>query len=60
MANKTKFQKELEALINKHSIENKSGTPDWILAQYLMRCLDNFTITTEQRMAWWGDAKKNE
>ena len=54
MANKTKFEKELEALINKHSIENKSNTPDWILARYLMRCLSNFADTTGHRRVWWG------
>ena len=45
MENKTKmeeFAKELEELINKHSIENFSNTPDFILADYLMNCLEAY------------------
>jgi len=33
------FKKELEHLINMHSIENGSNTPDFILAEYLCDCL---------------------
>lgn len=33
------FQKELEQLINRHSVENGSNTPDYVLAQYLVACL---------------------
>jgi len=43
------FEKELEALINVHSIENESNTPDFILAQYLRSCLDAFTVATKRR-----------
>jgi len=48
------FEKELEALINKHSLENESNTPDWILAQYLIGCLAAFTTATRQRESWYG------
>jgi len=48
------FEKELEALINKHSLENESNTPDWILAQYLISCLAAFTRATQQRENWYG------
>jgi len=34
------FKQELEHLINKHSMENRSNTPDFILADYLVRCLE--------------------
>ena len=50
----TDFEKELEALINKHSMENASNTPDWILAQYLNGCLEVFTLATQQRENWYG------
>lgn len=33
------FVKELETLINMHSMENGSNTPDFILANYLKDCL---------------------
>ena len=46
------FEKELTSLINKHSIENVSNTPDFVLAQYICLCLTTFRIITEQRDAW--------
>ena len=36
------FTKELTALINKYSIKNQSDIPDYILANYLVNCLQNF------------------
>ena len=33
------FRSEIEILINKHSIETSSNTPDFILAEYLCSCL---------------------
>ncbi len=36
------FEEELRALINKHSKENGSDTPDFVLAEYLTRCLSAF------------------
>ena len=36
------FKKDLEHLINKHSIENGSDTPDFILANYLCNCLISY------------------
>jgi hypothetical protein len=35
MPSSEEFVKELEALINRFSIENKSNTPDWILAGFV-------------------------
>lgn len=48
------FEKELQALINRCSIENDSNTPDWLLAQYLISCMDAFTVATQQRETWYG------
>lgn len=50
----TKFHEELLALINKHSMENTSNTPDWILAQYLIECLSAFDGATQLRESWYG------
>lgn len=38
------FEEELKELINKHSKENESNTPDFILAQFLNSCLEAFNI----------------
>ena len=48
------FEKELTELINKHSKENESNTPDFILAQYLERCLFSFACAVQQRETWYG------
>lgn len=39
---KSEFQKELKTLINKHSMEQFSDTPDFVLAEYLNNCLKAF------------------
>lgn len=44
-----KFTYELEQLINRHSMENGSNTPDFILAQYLVSCLRAFNVAIERR-----------
>lgn len=40
------FQRELSALINKHSMERPSNVPDYVLAEYLTQCLVAFNIAT--------------
>lgn len=47
------FQKELEELINRHSEENRSGTPDFILAGYIRLCLEAWHTTTRERDHWY-------
>jgi len=48
------FISELRNLINKHSMENASNTPDYILAQYLTNCLRAWNQATQQRETWYG------
>lgn len=48
------FEKELENLINRYSIENASNTPDFILARYMAGCLSNFNETVRRREVWYG------
>jgi hypothetical protein len=48
------FRNELERLINCHSVENGSNTPDFMLADYLMRCLENYEQTIDAREKWYG------
>jgi len=47
------FQKDLEELINKHSMEGCSDTPDFILARYLTECLKAFALATCIRTRWY-------
>lgn len=48
------FKKELQHLINRYSIENGSNTPDFLLADYLVTCLENFNNISKQREQWYG------
>lgn len=45
---------DLAAVLNRHSVENLSNTPDHVLAAYLVSCLITWQISTELRDAWWG------
>ena len=49
-----KFINELAEVINRHSKENDSNTPDFILAEYLVECLRNFSKTSRGREKWYG------
>lgn len=51
---KSKFQKDLKKLINEHSKENESDTPDFILAKYLKKCLDTFNEAIKRREEYYG------
>jgi len=51
---KDNFLKDLAELINRHSQENASNTPDFILAQFLSGCLDSFNTAIQQRETWYG------
>lgn len=48
------FRPALESLINRHSQENGSNTPDFILATYLVACLKAFDEATVAREKWYG------
>jgi len=52
------FQEELEKLINKHSMENGSDTPDFLLAEYLIGCLMVWNGSVKSREKWYGRAPK--
>jgi hypothetical protein len=51
------FKAELEILINKHSQENKSNTPDFILCEYILNCLGAWERAIERRDKWYGDKR---
>lgn len=48
------LQAELEMAINRHSRENESNTPDFILAKYMLACLEAFETASRSREAWYG------
>lgn len=48
------FKQELESILNKYSKENGSNTPDFILAEYLIGCLENYDKTLKARDKWFG------
>lgn len=49
----TDFAKELMSLLNRHSKENESNTPDFILAEYLIGCLKAFNESVNNRQIWY-------
>ena len=54
----SEFKEELTSLINKHSVENHSNTPDFILVQFLLACLGGFNQAMSRRDDWYD--KKQE
>lgn len=50
--NMKNFEKDLAGLINSYSLENKSNTPDFILAKYLVSCLKAYNSTVNARDKW--------
>lgn len=51
---KHEFRKELQKLINCHSMEGGSDTPDFLLAEYLSDCLASFDRVVSAREKWYG------
>jgi len=56
----TKFELELEVLINRYSVENDSDTADHILAKYLIDCLEAFQTDVRQRDKHEGESLKTQ
>ena len=48
------FEHDLTDLLNKHSMENDSNTPDFLLAAYLKGCLELWNKTVRERENWYG------
>lgn len=53
------FRSELADLLNRHSMENGSDTPDFMLAQYLFDCLAAFDRAVKWRKEWSGRDKQD-
>ncbi len=52
------FEQALERLVNTHSQENCSDTPDFLLARYLVRCLRVWNESVTERETWYGRSVK--
>lgn len=50
------FQEDLQQLLNRHSAEAPSGTPDYILAEMLTEILKTFNEAVGQRAEWRGES----
>jgi hypothetical protein len=50
----SEFERELRQLINRHSGENASHTPDFVLANYLIRCMEAWKLAVTARDSWYG------
>lgn len=48
------LQGDLKRLLNRHGAENRSNTPDHILAEYLIQCLAAFDYAVRYRATWYG------
>jgi len=48
------FRYGLAKLINISNLENRSNTPDYILADYLIGCLLSYEKTVEANNKWHG------
>ena len=50
----SELERELTHLLNRHSLENASNTPDFILAQFLIDVLHAWNQAVRRREAWYG------
>ena len=48
------FRSKLSSLLNEHSKENGSNTPDFVLRDFLCSCLAAFDAATQSREVWHG------
>ena len=53
------FQKDLEGLLNIHSIENRTDTPDFILAEYVVESLRALEHHHHAKKCWFSPEMKN-
>ena len=49
-----RFRNDLIDLMNRHSQENKSNTPDYQLADYLIECLRAMNEAINKRASWYN------
>ena len=52
------FEKDLGSLINSYSLENGSNTPDFILAEFMVKCFAAFEQASNARVKWYQNDDK--
>jgi len=50
----SELENKLAGALNSVSRENDSNTPDFILAEFMMGCLDAFELASNKREVWFG------
>ena len=56
-----KLEEELADLINRRSLEtNMVDTPDFLLARYIVQCLQTYQHIVQEREHWHGSGTKSE
>ena len=53
-SNRADFRAELSSLLNRHSMESGSDTPDFLLADCIADCLYAFDRMMTKRAAWYS------
>lgn len=48
------LEEDIRSAINRHCAENRSNTPDYILAHYMLSCLHAFEQASIERESWYG------
>ena len=48
------FQKELEQLLNKHSMENKWDMPDFLMAELICSFIESIGPQMKKNLDWHG------
>ena len=54
-----KLHEEIRAAINRSNAESGSDTPDYILAEYLLGCLDSYNHAVRARDEWYSPKDKS-
>lgn len=52
VAQENEFKRDLAEVINRHSREGRSNTPDFVLADYLYKCLLAYEIAVMENFNW--------
>jgi hypothetical protein len=50
----SKLSSEISAALNRHNAELESNTPDYILAKFLLGCLQAWDNGVRERERWYG------
>jgi len=49
------LQRDIAEVLNFYSEDSRAETPDFILAKYLLACLDAFKVAQREAAVWRGE-----